>query len=137
MTGRSHHQGRRMGQHCSLGRDEQQRSACSAMVLSAAAASGCGSVLHADGGVSRHGSGVARRSSTKESHGRCSLVGRTTSRLKWRRRQGRRQRPDRGGSYAGTSATGNTARPANRSTEPGDRVTSRWAPSTAVLMGLK
>jgi hypothetical protein len=46
MTGRSQHQGRRMGQRCSPGRDEQWHSACSAMMLSAASASGYGSVPH-------------------------------------------------------------------------------------------
>jgi hypothetical protein len=46
MTGRSQHQGRRMGQRCSPGRDEQRRSACSAMMLPAASASGYGSVPH-------------------------------------------------------------------------------------------
>jgi hypothetical protein len=36
------------GQRCSPGRDEHRHSACSAMVLSAAAAPGCGSVLNLD-----------------------------------------------------------------------------------------
>jgi hypothetical protein len=49
MTGGRPHQGRRMGQRRSPRRDEHRHSACSAMVLSAAAASGCGSVLHMEG----------------------------------------------------------------------------------------
>jgi hypothetical protein len=49
MIGGRQHQGRRMGQRCSPGRDEHRHSACSAMVLSTAAAPGCGSILHMEG----------------------------------------------------------------------------------------
>jgi hypothetical protein len=135
MTGRRQHQGRRMGQRCSPGRDEHRHSACSAMVLSAVAASGCGSVLHTEGEsagieVAWWGNRAQRRA-----------MG--AAHLQW----GRQAECDGGGGrgednvWTGAALMpaaqqqGTPPRPANRSMAPGDKVTASWAPPTTVLMG--